>query len=69
MTKHTLTPTRTGGGVTLYECDTCSYAVLVKPDEVAERVVLDEGDVTAAHSLFLVPDVELGLEVSATVDN
>lgn len=68
MTNHTLTKTRTGRGVTLYECDTCAYAVLVDPANVAERQVIDEGDTTAAHSLFVVPEMDLGLRVGASVD-
>ena len=61
------------GGLRMFECGACSYALAAEVDEAGvirleTAVFLDHGDSTTSHTLFQAPTEPPALEFGATFD-
>lgn len=66
--------TKYPGGLRLYECDECRYAFAAEVDqngiiEMHSKVMINDGDYQASHSLFQTPEIDLELSVSSDVEH
>jgi len=69
MIKHKLHLTKTiySDGLRIIECDDCRYAFAVEFDagqpQMTTRININQGDINAIHTLFLVPKIDLEFNV------
>jgi hypothetical protein len=68
-----ISPVNYPRGLRIVECDTCRYAFAAEFDaqgiiRLETKESINRGDVSASHSLFQTPKIELDLNVGADVE-
>jgi hypothetical protein len=71
--KMTMSARKGSKGLRIFECESCSYAFAAEVNaqdviQYGTKVTINYGDLEAAHTLFQIPDDELTLNISSSIN-